>query len=166
MTDLSIFPNEARLWVFGADRALTIAEADAVDRDLEPFVTAWVAHGTNLRAAHVIRENRFVLIAVDETAHGASGCSIDAMVRRLAEVGDLLGLSLVDGSLVWYRDRAGDIVSCDRASFRIRSEQGEIDDSTPVFDLTIQTLGDLRSDLLERPARESWHARLLSSGVA
>ena len=164
---LEKLPDTARLWVFGATEPLTPAQRDALDADLTGFVRTWAAHGSSLMAAHAIVLDTFVVVAVDESVHGASGCSIDTMARHLAELETALDVTLLDGARIWYRTGGGDIVSCERSEFRDRSGQGEIDAETRVFDPTIQTLGELRDGSLERPAGESWHARLLvATGTA
>jgi hypothetical protein len=159
-------PDDSRIWVFGAAEPLTDSQRAAIDTDLSSFVQTWAAHGAQLLAAHDIVEHTFVIIAVDERAHGASGCSIDAMTRHLADLEAALQVSLLDGQRIWYRDEGGDIVSCDRSGFRTRSEQGQVDADTRVFDPTILTLEDLRTGGFERAAADSWHGRLLSSSRA
>ena len=160
---ISALPDTARTWVFGASRPLTEAQEHALNIDLSGFVRSWAAHGSQLLAAHAIIDGTFVVVAVDEAQHGASGCSIDAMVRHLSELEERLEVSLLDGARIWYRTGAGDIVSCDRAEFRTRAEKGDVDEATRVFDITIQTLGGIRGADFERPVRDSWHARLISS---
>lgn len=162
MMSLSELPDEARVWVFGAGRPLTGAEVARIDAALEEFLAGWAAHGARLRPAHEVRERRFVIVAVDERAAGASGCSIDALSHRIAGLEEELGVSLRAGGRIWYRD--GDrIVSCDRATFRDRAATGDVSPRTPVFDPTVATLGDVRAGRFERPAGSSWHARLLAS---
>ncbi|MFV1985714.1 MAG: hypothetical protein ACC682_00420 [Gemmatimonadota bacterium] len=163
---ITALPDHARVWVFGATERLTDTQRTALDAHLSTFIRSWAAHGSQLLAAHDIVLDRFLVIAVDESLRGASGCSIDAMTRRLGELERELDVKLLDGALVWYRGRSGDIVSCERSEFKNRSEQGEIDAATRVFDPTIQTLGALRGGEFERPAGESWHAGLLSSTEA
>lgn len=163
---VDLLPETSRIWVFGAAEPLSDPDRVALDADLGAFVTTWAAHGAKLAAAHDIVEDRFVVVAVDERARGASGCSIDALLRHLAGLESALGVSLLDGGLIWYRDETGHIVSCGRPEFRTRSEQGQVDTATRVFDPTISTLAELRAGMLERAAGDSWHARLLSSGSA
>ncbi len=155
------FPDTARVWLFGTDRALDAAETRRLEHEIDAFTRGWMAHGAPLRATHATLESRFVVVAADETACAASGCSIDALLRRIGELEAAVGVSLRDGARIWYRIRNGDIVCCDRQTFRMRAERGEIDAATPVFDTTIQTLGDLRAGRFERPAGAAWHARLL-----
>jgi hypothetical protein len=159
-------PDDSRVWVFGAAEPLTDSQRVAIDSDLSTFVQTWAAHGAQLLAAHDIVERTFVIIAVDERARAASGCSIDAMIRHLAELETALDVSLLDGQRIWYRVEGGDIVSCDRSDFKRRSEQGQVDAATRVFDPTILTLGGLRTGEFERAAGDSWHGRLLSSNPA
>jgi len=160
---ITALPDSARVWVFGATEQLTGTQRAALDADLSGFVRSWAAHGSQLLAAHDIVLDRFLVIAVDESLHGASGCSIDVMIRQLAGLERELSVKLLDSGLIWYRGRSGDIVSCERSEFKNRSDQGEIDAASRVFDPTIQTLGALRGGEFERPAGESWHASLLSS---
>lgn len=166
MTSLSRLPDESRVWVFGADRPLTDSEISRVESSLADFLRGWAAHGAPLRTGHEIIERRFVVVAVDERAAGASGCSIDALSRHIADLGRALDVDLVDGGRIWYRD-GGDVVCCDRAEFRDRAAAGEVTAETSVFDPTVAGLDELRAGRFERSAGSSWHARLLpSTGVA
>ena len=130
---------------------------------MAPFIERWTAHDADLTAGFSVAEDRFVLVAVDESAVSASGCSVDALLRQLAQVERALDVRLLDGRPIWYRDASGRIVSCDRDEFRRLAGEGAIDARTRVFDLTIERLGDWRSGQLEREASESWHGRLLTS---
>ena len=160
---ISALPDSTRVWVFGAIQPLTDPQLQAIDADLTGFVRTWAAHGSQLMAAHTLEENTFIIVGVDENVRGASGCSIDAMVRHLAELEAALDVTLLDGARIWYRTHTGDIVSCERTEFKDRSQQGQIDAATRVFDPTIQNLGELRRGAFERAAGDSWHGRLLAS---
>ncbi len=159
---LTSLPDSARVWVYGTDRPLTPEEREALLADLRAFVDIWTAHGAALRAGVEWVEDRFAIVAVDEASAPASGCSVDAMARRLGSLEERLGCSLLDGTRVFYRDESGAIESCARAEFRARAMTGAISDATPVFDPTIDTLGELRAGQLERPASRSWHRQLLA----
>lgn len=167
-TGLEDLPDTSRVWIFAADRRPTAEEAEHLVDRMAEFVERWAAHRQQLRAALDWRHGRFLLIAVDESRTGASGCSIDALVNHLAELEDRLDLSLVDVSPVWYRDpgRDGEIRCVSRPEFRRLGAEGDVDADTVVFDLTVDRLGDLREGAWERPARETWHARLLANAAA
>jgi len=166
MTSLSRLPDDSRVWVFGASRALADAEIARADSALAGFLPGWAAHGASLRTGHEVLERRFLVVAVDERSAGASGCSIDALARHVEALGRALDVDLLGGGRIWYRV-GEEIECCDRAEFRARASRGEITASTPVFDTTLTDLRGLRGGGFERPAGSSWHARLLpSTGVA
>lgn len=161
-------PDEARMWCFAADRAPEPAETARLLDAMTDFLEGWTAHGADLSVGLDWRYDRFLLVAVDERAAGASGCSIDALTRRLGELEAELGLRLRDASPVWYRDpEDGDRVKCaSRAEFREIAGRGRADGSTTVFDLTVERVGELRRGSWELPARDAWHATLLPAGAA
>lgn len=160
---IDTLPSRARLWCFCADRALDPEEGAALLRRTREFVEGWTAHRRELSAAVEWREDRFLLVAVDESRTPASGCSVDALMRHVAGLEEALGISLLDTGPVWFRDSRDDgRVRCvEREEFRALAEEGIVGPATVVFDPTVETVGELRSGLLERPAAETWHARLL-----
>lgn len=158
---LTSLPDSARVWIYGTDRPLTPEEREALMVDLRAFVDIWTAHGAALRAGVEWVEDRFAVVAVDEASAPASGCSIDAMARRLGALEERLGCSLLDSTRVFYRNESGAIESCARTEFRARATTGAIGEATPVFDPTIDTLAALRAGELERPVARSWHRQLL-----
>ena len=162
----SELPDDARLWVFAADRPLGDEEIARVDTVLDRFMAGWVAHGHPVVGGYEMRENTFLLIGADERATGVSGCSIDALTRTLRELEDALGARLIDRAPIWFRDAGGGVRAVSRPEFREMARSGEVDASTPVFDPTLTTVGHLREGRWERPAGEGWHARLLPEGVA
>jgi hypothetical protein len=158
--EFSALPSSARVWVFGAAAPVTGAARetllDAVDRHL----ATWKAHGAPLVCARDWRDDRFLAIAVDEAATGASGCSIDGLYRVLGSLESGLGTSLLDSSAVFWRDADGQVRSGTRPEFRTAATTGAVASSTPVFDTTVDTIGAWR-DRFECAAAGSWHARLL-----
>lgn len=154
-------PDDARLWCFGAGRETDPGERVRLLEEMRAFVGEWTAHRKELRAGLDWRSDRFLCVAVDESTADASGCSIDALTDRIRRLETDLGLSLLDGALVWFRDGSERIRAVSRPAFRALAARGEVGPDTPVFDLTVARLEDLRAGRLERPARESWHARLL-----
>jgi len=111
LVPLGSLPDDARVWVFAAERALSTAEAEAVLGTVDAFLGVWAAHGHPLRSARELRESRFLIIAVDEAAAGASGCSIDALVREIRALEAQLGVTLVDhGPITRHFERVTQLV--------------------------------------------------------
>jgi len=158
LESLGSLPDDARVWVFAAERALAPAEADAVLATVDGFLGAWAAHGRPLRSAREFRESRFLIIAVDEASAGASGCSIDALVREIRGLEARLGVMLVDHGPVVFRD-GGAIRRVPRDEFAELARQGLVTPDTLVFDNTISRLAALRGGGWELPASASWHGR-------
>ena len=156
---LADFPDDSRLWVFAASRDLDADESDTLLARIDEFLAGWHAHGHAVVGARELRLDRFLLVAADERATGVSGCSIDSLYRVLKDAERDLGVGLLDGSLVFYRDSDGGVRSSSRAEFRELVREGAVDEDTPVFDNTVPSLGAMRNEEWERPMRASWHAR-------
>jgi hypothetical protein len=152
----SALPDHGRLWVFPASRRLSPDEASRLLADTDAFLDSWAAHGAPLRSARELREDQFLLVGVDDDTEAPSGCSIDALVGRLRDLGRGFGVTLVEHSAVWYRGE-GRVHVASRATFRDLAGAGKVAPDTPVFDTTLTRLSDLRVRGLERPARDSWH---------
>lgn len=160
--EFSALPDSARVWVFGASSPVTGVEQDALFSAVDAHLEAWRAHGVPLVCARDWKHDRFLAIGVDEEATGASGCSIDGLFRVLATIESAIGTSLVGGGTVFWRDQGGAIRATSRTAFQTAAGDGEVDDSSIVFDTTVDTVGAWRARF-ETSAAESWHARLIKA---
>ena len=151
-------PPDARLWVFAADRPLAGAEREQLLASVDAFLSQWKAHGHPLTVARELRYDRFLLVGVDEAAAGASGCSIDAMVRTLGELEQALAVRLLDHGPVLFR-RGETIERLPRPDFAALARRGEVSPDTVVFNNTVTRVAELREGRWEVPARASWHAK-------
>jgi len=151
--------DSSKVWIYQSNRVLTPEEGEATQRALDQFASTWVAHSRQLKASAQLVENRFIILAVDETMAGATGCSIDSSVRFLKSLQDQLKIDLFDRMRFAYQDKDGKIQCIDRASFADLYAEGEITDSTMVVDTLVKTKGDLPAIL--KPLSESWHQRMV-----
>jgi hypothetical protein len=151
-------PADARLWVFAAERPLADAERERVLEVVDDFISQWSAHNRPLTTARDLRYDQFVFVAVDERAAGASGCSVDALVRQMKGLQSELGVELVNHAPVLYRDGDG-IARVARDQFAELADGGQISKETVVFDNTVTTVGAVREGRWELPVAESWHGR-------
>jgi hypothetical protein len=149
-------PNDARVWVFASDHALSGAVADTLLASVDRFLSEWKAHGVPLRCARDWRDGRFLAIGVDVNAENASGCSIDGLFRTLQELEREIGTRLVGGGRVFYRTRAG-IETSSREQIAERVTRGEVMRETPVFDTSV-TAAEAWRTRFEQPAGRSWTA--------
>jgi hypothetical protein len=151
-------PDNARAWVFAAERRLSETQRDRLLTEVDQFLDGWTAHGVPLTSGRELRYEQFLLVGVDEAAAGASGCSIDALVRTIKRLGHELGISLIEHGPVFYRE--GDaVVRVTRDDFAERAARGEVTRDTLVFDNTVTSIGQVRAGRWEARAGETWHAR-------
>lgn len=153
-------PTHARAWVFGAAAPVTGAAAQSLLAAVDAHLANWRAHGAPLVCAREWRDDRFLVIGVDESATGATGCSIDGLFHILREIESLVGTTLVGGGTVYWRDAAGAVVSGARPVFRAAAAGGAVVSETHVFDTTVTTVGAYRAGF-EKTAADSWHGKLL-----
>ncbi|HCR03890.1 MAG TPA: hypothetical protein DIU18_01735, partial [Gemmatimonadetes bacterium] len=137
-------PDDARLWVFGVERALTADEQAVLLTSVDRFLEDWAAHGSPLTGARDLLEERFLMVGVDEASVPPSGCSIDAMVGVLRSFEETMGVGLVGHGPVFYRTSSGDVTSVARSDFRRLAEEGRGGPATAVFDTTLTRVGRLR----------------------
>jgi hypothetical protein len=151
-------PPDARLWIFPASRPLSGEERRRVLAEADAFIDQWTAHGVPLSAGRDIRHDQFVLVGVNERAAGVSGCSIDALVRRMGQLQAALGVELIENSPVLYRSE-DKIVRVPRERFAELASKGEVSLDTVVFDNTVAEVGAIAGGRWEVRAADAWHAR-------
>ena len=160
VVNFDALPDQARVWVFGAAAPVTGAAAQALLSAVDAHLANWRAHGAPLVCAREWRDDRFLVIGVDEAATGATGCSIDGLFHVLRDIESLVGTTLVGGGTVYWRDTGGVVVSGARPAFREAAAAGMVFADTLVFDTTVTSVGGYRAGF-EKAAVDSWHGKLL-----
>ena len=154
-------PDDARLWIFGANRELTGEEAVALDYCMAEFMHQWHAHRQELSPGWMLRYNRFLFIGLDESEAAASGCSIDSMIHNLKKFEQQSGISFTGTTGdIFYRDSGGSIRRVNRTAFRELAMVGAVQDATIVFDNTLETVGEFRDAKWQVPTEHSWHRQV------
>ena len=152
------FSSHSRVWVYQADRKLTADEVVQIQQHLNHFTTGWTAHNNLLKAKAEIRYDRFLVLIVDESQAGASGCSIDKSVNFMKQLEQQFGINLFDRFNLAYRD-GSEVVSVPRRQFEELLKQGKINTETIVFNNLAQNLTELQTKW-EVPFKDSWHIQL------
>ena len=146
--------NDAHIWIFGISPALDATQSATVLHRVDTFLDEWAAHGVPITGAREMREGSFLIIAADENRE-KSGCSIDRMFGTLKELERELNVKILDANRVFLSDH-GSVRAVARGEFRNAASL-----ETPVFDVTAEKLGEVRTGAWERPAADSWHRQLL-----
>lgn len=158
------FSQSSRVWVYQSDKELNGADVNKLQEALNNFTTSWTAHNNQLKAKAEIRYNRFIILIVDESQAGATGCSIDKSVRFMKDIEQHFGISLFDRFNLAYRS-GEQILSVPRHTFEELIVNKTIDSNTVVFNNMVQNLSELESKW-EVPVKESWHTQLFGSLLA
>ncbi len=156
--DTTLAPD-ARVWVYTASRRLSDAEAEFTRQQLAAFVRSWTAHNQALLAKAELVDNQFLLLVVDETQAGASGCSIDKSVHFLEQLGQHLGLDWFERMRFGWVDAQGQLQVAERPAFAALRQAGTITDQTLVVNTLVQKRGEMADQWL-LPYARSWHRRL------
>ena len=149
-------PADARVWIFAAERQLTVTEQNRLLGEVDRFIDQWGAHDAPLVASRDLRYEQFLFVAVDQKAVGSSGCSIDALVRQIKLLEQDLDIEFVNHAPILFR-RGDEICRVSRNTFLDLVESEKVGLDTVVFDNTVTRLGDVRDGQWELRARESWH---------
>lgn len=152
------FSQQSRVWIYQADKKLTDEVVQQIQQELDKFTTGWTAHNNQLKAKGEVRYNRFLILIVDESQAGASGCSIDKSVHFMQNIGQHFNINLFDRFNLAYRD-GEEILSLPRHAFEDMLKQGKINTETIVYNNMVQNLTELETKW-EVPFKNSWHIQL------
>jgi uncharacterized protein YaaW (UPF0174 family) len=152
------FSENSRVWVYQSDKKLADDLVQQIQQRLDGFTTQWTAHNNQLKAKGEIRYNRFLILIVDETQAGASGCSIDKSVHFMQNLEREFNINLFDRFNLAYKD-ADEVLSLPRHGFEELLKQGAINIDTIVYNNLVQNLTELNNKW-EVPFKDSWHIQL------
>lgn len=147
-------PAHSRVWIYQAERALTEKEIEIVNQRLTRFCEGWNTHGNGMPTSFEIIDKQILVLAVDESGLGASGCSIDSSVKVLRELESLIGVNLTDQGKVSVRTSSGDLKIFPALGLKSKVQTGELTQGQEVINPLIRTKADLQQ--LWQPVRNSW----------
>ncbi len=129
----------SKVWVYAANRVFNETEAAEINELTKQFAGQWTAHKQQLTSDGGLLYNCFLVLIVDESMAGASGCSIDSSVRFVKEIGAKYQADFFNRMLLYYVDEANQlqILSFNEASAAFT--QGKINESTEVFNHLVNT---------------------------
>ena len=147
-------PEEARVWVYQADRKLLPEEIVWLEKVARIFCEQWAAHGNDLVSSFKISFEQFLVLAVDEKTSLPSGCSIDSSVRLINEAQAKLSVNFFDRMKVAFIEE--DRVFLEQfQDVKSKIKSGEISRGTTTFNNLVTTIRELEESW-QLPAGESW----------
>lgn len=152
-------PSNARVWIYQANRSLTVDELQTATQKLTDFITSWQAHQKDLIASFELKYKRFIIIGVDVDNQSPTGCSIDASVRCIQDLEQDFGVDLMDRMNVSFKQ--GEFVAYKTLKdFRKMIKDRSVTSKTLVFNNLVTNKEEYETQW-EVPIQDSWHNRYL-----
>ena len=82
----------SKVWIYTANREFSSEDEAIIADAMKRFLPQWAAHGNALFGDYSLEYQRFLILVVDESQAGASGCSIDTSVRFIKDLGTRLNI--------------------------------------------------------------------------
>ncbi len=158
-TPFETLPSHARVWIYQADRKMSVNEEAKVSSSMKSFCGQWEAHGQPLQTSFKIEYNQFLIVAVDEGFNNASGCSIDGSVRMLKSFQAELNLNFLDFSKIAFL--INDEVSLfSRTEIKALFANGKLKSTTLTFNNLVATRANFESQW-KIAVEKSWMVKYL-----
>lgn len=154
-----MLPPSTRVWIYASNQPFKAEDIPLVRTKIQDFAQQWVSHNRQLRSVGDLIHDRFVVLMVDESQAGASGCSIDKSVYFLKSLQAAYGVDLFDRMQFSYLD-GDEVKTVNRDFFAQLYQEGKINDETLVFDPLVSTKADFDAAFV-KPLAQSWHKRML-----
>lgn len=159
MTNYEDLSGDSRIWIYQSNRLFTDEEVTLINDGLEKFCDQWAAHGSALKSFGKVYFNAFVILFVDESQAGASGCSIDSSVAVVKAIMEKYNVDLLNRMIFSYKE--GDQVQLvDRLTFTKSVQEGNITDDTIVFNNLVKNKAEFEASW-EVKLADSWHKNLV-----
>ena len=153
LVNFNTIPEESRIWIYAAEHKLTNDQENYILKSISNYLQNWEAHKVPLTAGVTILETHFIVIALDETKNGASGCSIDTLQNKIQNLEKDLSISLLNRLNVFCR--IDNEIEC-IPTLKLADNANQ---DTLFYDLTIQKKSELDSYL--KSISEGWCASCL-----
>ena len=154
ITDFKNIPDDSRVWIYQSNRDFTDSEIKIINNKTALFLDNWKAHGNELQASYLIKERRFLVIAVNEKFNPIGGCSIDYSLQLVNDISNTINLDLLDRLSVNYRSE-NKIKSISLKDLKNKIKNRSFSPETIIFNTTVKTKKELSSDF-ELKISSSW----------
>ena len=152
--DFKNIPDDSRIWIYQSSKDLSDSDIKIIDNKTTLFLENWKAHGNDLQASYLIKERRFLIIAVNERFNPIGGCSIDYSLQLVNDISTTINLDLLDRLSVNYR-LENNIKSISLRDLKNKIKNKSFSPETIIFNTTVKTKKELSSDF-ELKISSSW----------
>ena len=159
MNTFDLMPANSRVWVYQSNRPFDGDEVEKINHQLSQFVDKWVSHNRALKAYGGIYHNQFIVLMVDESQAGASGCSIDSSVHFIKSLEAHFQVDFFDRMNFAYLEN-GVVKTAPRPEFSDLFHASKIGDNTLVFNNLVKDKAEFEASWIVA-LKDSWHARMV-----
>lgn len=154
------FSANSRVWIYQSSRLFTLSEALEIESLLNKFSAEWRSHGAEIDAYGNLFFGQFVVLMVDETRAGVSGCSTDSSVRFIKALGEQFNVDFFNRTqLAFYVKNKTQLLPLNQLSYAVQNHF--IDGNTLYFNNLVQTKKELEESWIV-PIKDSWLAKKLN----
>jgi hypothetical protein len=147
-------PDSARIWVYSSERLLTEQELNLIRLKFELFLGSWQSHQQDVRSSYEIKEDRFLIVAVDESYNGISGCGIDKSLHFVQELETELGISLTNKTNVVFEVTERQVV-LPFVQIKSAISEGIISTESFYYNTLVSNIGELKTNFKVN-VQEGW----------
>jgi hypothetical protein len=154
------FSPNSRVWIYQSSRLFFLSEALEIEALLNKFSSEWRSHGSEVNSYANLFFGQFVVLMADEERTGVSGCSTDASVRFIKELGEKYRVDFFNRTnLAFYTKDKIQLLPMTQLHYAL--DNYFIDLDTLYFNNLVQTKKELEEKWII-PVRNSWLASRLS----
>lgn len=157
-------PDSARVWVYTSERLLSEQEQSLIHLKSEHFLGSWQSHQLDVRSSYEIKENRFLIVAVDESYNGISGCGIDKSLHFVQELESELGISFTNKTNVVFENDEAQIV-LPFVQIKSATSEGIISTESLYYNTLVSNIGELKTNF-KINVQEGWVRKYFSTTVS
>ena len=159
IVDFKIVPEDSRLWIYQSNKDFTKADITIIKEKTTLFLDNWKAHGNDLQASYLIKNKRFLVLAVNEKFNPIGGCSIDYSLQLVKDISNTIDINLLDRLTVNYRS-ANKIEAINLSDLKNKIKNRSLSPETIIFNTNVKTKKELSNDF-EIKISSSWLSKFI-----
>jgi hypothetical protein len=159
----SDFAPESRVWIYQSNRLFTLSEALDIESAINEFCEEWRTHGSELKAFGNLFFGQFIILMIDESKVGISGCSTDSSVHFIKELGKRYNVDFFNRmNLAFIVKEKLEVLPLTQLQYAI--DNGFITPETLYFNNLVQTKKELENNWII-PVEKSWLQQKMKKAV-
>ena len=155
------FSPQSRVWIYQSSRMFLLSEALEIEEMLARFSSEWRSHGAEVDAYANLFFGQFIILMADERKAGVSGCSTDASVRFIKDLGEKFQVDFFNRTNLAFvvKDKI-QLLPLSQIDYALNNHF--IDKDSLYFNNLVQTKEELVKNWII-PVKDSWLNKKLSA---